>query len=316
MTSAIQVDNLCKSFFSRPIVKGVSFTVAKNTIHGFLGPNGAGKSTTMKMLAGILKPDSGEIWVEGINYQENPIEYKKLIGILPENPPVYDDMRVIEYLTFVAELYQLSKVDIQRNLEQALVSLGLQNVAKQLIGQLSKGFKQKVGIAQAIMSNPSIVILDEPTIGLDPNAVLELREYLRNLAKTKTILFSSHQLHEVSQLCENLTLIHQGEVFYSGSIENVLGQFERGHKFTLVLQHSIEQTKDFLSTLSYISDIKLFHNQVEFFLQGGEEQSKNLFKLLVDKGIPVLEFKRSALALEETFLHLSQRQRPQEERSK
>jgi len=316
MTSAIEVKNLCKSFFSRPIVKGVSFTVAKNTIHGFLGPNGAGKSTTMKMLAGILKPDQGEIVVNGINYQENPIAYKKLIGILPENPPVYDDMRVGEYLRFVGELYQLSRADIQRNLEQSIESLGLQNVAKQLIGQLSKGYKQKVGIAQALMNNPSVVILDEPTIGLDPNAVVELREYLRVLARTKTILFSSHQLHEVTQLCESLTLIHQGEVFYSGSLDQVLGQFERGHKFTMVVQDSIDSARDFLSSLDFVSDISTYHNQLEFFLQGGDEQSKNLFKLLIDRGIPVLEYKRSVLALEETFMHLSNRQIPSQARTK
>jgi ABC-2 type transport system ATP-binding protein len=217
-------------------------------------------------------------------------------------------MRVAEYLKFVAELYQLSRADIQRNLEQSIESLGLKQVAKQLIGQLSKGYKQKVGIAQALMSNPSVVILDEPTIGLDPNAVVELREYLRKLAQTKTILFSSHQLHEVTQLCESLTLIHHGEVFYSGSLDQVLGQFERGHKFTLVLQDSIESARDILSSLDFVSDISTYHNHIEFFLKGGDEQSKFLFKLLIDRGIPVLEYKRSVLALEETFMHLSTRQ--------
>jgi ABC-2 type transport system ATP-binding protein len=308
MTSSIEVTNLYKSFFSRPIVKGISFKVAKNSIHGFLGPNGAGKSTTMKMLAGILKPDQGEIVVEGIHYHANPTEYKKQIGILPENPPLYEDMRVIEYLTFVADIYQLNKSERKRNLEQSIDALGLKQVAKQLIGQLSKGYKQKVGIAQALMSDPSVIILDEPTIGLDPNAVLELREYLRLLAKTKTILFSSHQLHEVSQLCENLTLINQGEVFYTGPLENVLGQFERGHKFTIVVQHSPEQVMNFLASHSFVSDISISHNNLDFFLQGGDEQSRMLFKLLIDNGMPVLEYKRSVLALEETFMHLSNRQ--------
>lgn len=207
---SISVSTLSKTYGTQKAVNNISFTIAKGEIVGFLGPNGAGKSTTMKMITGYLKPDGGTIDVAGVNVLTNSLEARKKIGYLPEANPLYTDMYVREYLAFVAGIHQLSQVSIA--VDKVISTTGLQPESHKKIGELSKGYKQRVGIAAALIHDPEVLILDEPTSGLDPNQIIEIREVIRQLGKEKTVLFSSHILQEVEALCQRVIIINKGEL--------------------------------------------------------------------------------------------------------
>lgn len=207
---SISVSTLSKTYGTQKAVNKISFTIPKGEIVGFLGPNGAGKSTTMKMITGYLKPDGGTIDVAGVNVLTNSLEARKKIGYLPEANPLYTDMYVREYLAFVAGIHQLSQVSIA--VDKVISTTGLQPESHKKIGELSKGYKQRVGIAAALIHDPEVLILDEPTSGLDPNQIIEIREVIRQLGKEKTVLFSSHILQEVEALCQRVIIINKGEL--------------------------------------------------------------------------------------------------------
>lgn len=216
---SITVSNLLKSYGEQKAVNNISFTISKGEIVGFLGPNGAGKSTTMKMITGFLTPDNGTIDVAGINVRTHPIEARKKIGYLPEANPLYMDMYVREYLEFVSGIHQLSNAPSA--VAKAIQTTGLQPESHKKIGQLSKGYKQRVGIAAALIHEPEILILDEPTSGLDPNQIIEIREVIRALGKEKTVLFSSHILQEVEALCERVLIIHKGQLVADDHLQHL-----------------------------------------------------------------------------------------------
>jgi ABC-2 type transport system ATP-binding protein len=230
---SIQVNGLVKNFGTQCAVNQLSFSVKQGEIVGFLGPNGAGKSTTMKMITGFLEPDSGSIEVCGISVSTASIQTKKQIGYLPESNALYTEMYVREYLHFVAGIHQLK--DPKKAVESVIASVGLQIESHKKIGQLSKGYKQRVGLAAAIIHNPPVLILDEPTSGLDPNQILEIREVIRNLGKEKTILFSSHIMQEVEALCERVLVINQGKLMADGKIQDLKSQAGQQHSIYLEL---------------------------------------------------------------------------------
>src|SRR6516225_5155971 len=207
---SIEVRGLTKMYGEQKAVDSISFRVDKGEIVGFLGPNGAGKSTTMKVITGYLQQDSGEALVCGINVQEKPLETKKRIGYLPEANPLYFDMYVREYLDFIAGLHKVAGK--KKRIEEVIGLVGLTPESKKKIGQLSKGYKQRVGLAASLIHEPEVLILDEPTSGLDPNQILEIREVIKNLGKNKTVLFSSHILQEVEAICERVIIIHKGKL--------------------------------------------------------------------------------------------------------
>lgn len=207
---SISVSTLSKTYGTQKAVNKISFTIPKGEIVGFLGPNGAGKSTTMKMITGYLKPDGGTIDVAGVNVLTNSLEARKKIGYLPEANPLYTDMYVREYLAFVAGIHELSQVSVA--VDKVISTTGLQPESHKKIGELSKGYKQRVGIAAALIHDPEVLILDEPTSGLDPNQIIEIREVIRQLGKEKTVLFSSHILQEVEALCQRVIIINKGEL--------------------------------------------------------------------------------------------------------
>ena len=213
----------------------VSFEVGRGSIHGFLGPNGAGKSTTMRMIAGLLPATAGTITLFGETMTPDHRELKNRVGLLPESPPLYLDQTVEDYLTFVAKLHGVKT--IKDSVTRVIDELSLGEVRSRLIGNLSKGFKQRVGLAQAIVYDAPFLILDEPTSGLDPQAVVELREFIRKLAQDKTILFSSHTLSEVEQICDHITIIHQGKIRATGDLHEIHRKFRQG----LVLRLGIAQ---------------------------------------------------------------------------
>lgn len=230
---SIQVNELVKYFGAQCAVNHLNFSVKRGEIVGFLGPNGAGKSTTMKMITGFLEPDGGNIEVCGIPVTTSSIQTKKQIGYLPESNALYTEMYVREYLYFVAGIHQMKEP--KKAVEEVILSVGLQIESHKKIGQLSKGYKQRVGLAAAIIHNPQVLILDEPTSGLDPNQILEIREVIRKLGKEKTILFSSHIMQEVEALCERVLVINQGKLMADGKIQDLKSQAGEQHSIYLEL---------------------------------------------------------------------------------
>lgn len=229
----ILIDKLSKSYGSQKALDAVSFSIRNGEVVGLLGPNGAGKSTLMKSVTGAIIPDGGDIKVDEFSVLNHPIETKKRIGFLPENNPLYYDMYVREYLTFAANLRNGKKDRI----EEVIQKVGLTPESHKKIGQLSKGYKQRVGLAQAILSNPDILILDEPTNGLDPNQILEIREVIREIGKSKTVILSTHIMQEVEALCSRVILLNKGKIVSDSPIEDFKGQYrsleEAFHKLTV-----------------------------------------------------------------------------------
>jgi ABC-2 type transport system ATP-binding protein len=214
----IEVRNLIKEYGDTQAVKNISFKVAKGEILGFLGPNGAGKTTTMRMITGALIPTSGTVILSGFDIQEQPLEVKKRIGYLPETPPLYMDLSVEWYLKFVMKIKGVAANIQSERLDWSLEKCGLTDVRKRLIGNLSKGYKQRVGLAQAIINKPDVLVLDEPTVGLDPNQIREIRSTIQGLAKDHTIILSTHILPEVSMICDRATIIQGGKIVKEGTI--------------------------------------------------------------------------------------------------
>lgn len=217
----LKVKNLVKKYDKFVAVNDISFEIDKGEILGFLGPNGAGKSTTMNIISGYIKATSGNVLIGDYNIEEKSTEAKKLIGYLPENPPLYLDMKVNEYLKFVIELKNVKKEDRKSEVNRVISLTGLDDVKDRLIRNLSKGYKQRVGIAQAIVGNPDLVILDEPTVGLDPNQIIEIRNLIKSLKNEHTVIISTHILSEVEMLCDKVVIINKGEIKADDKLENL-----------------------------------------------------------------------------------------------
>lgn len=231
---SIQVQHLTRMYGDQRAVDNISFSVKKGEIVGFLGPNGAGKSTTMKMITGYLEPTNGTTEVSGISVQSHPIDAKKKIGYLPEANPLYYDMYVKEYLSFIADVHKVKNK--QQRIKEIIDIVGLTVESRKKTGQLSKGYKQRVGLAAALIHDPQVLILDEPTTGLDPNQIIEIREVIRNLGQNKTVLFSSHILQEVEALCERVIIINKGKLVADEKLSN-LKQLHENKSLEEVFKH-------------------------------------------------------------------------------
>lgn len=306
---SIIVDSVSKVFGSRKVVDDLSFSVKKGSIHGFLGPNGAGKTTTMKMIAGVIPPSSGNIYINGNNVQENLIKIKTSLGVLLENPPLYKDMVVKDYLKFVCKLHQVEKSKIQEYLDYALKKLDLVSVQDRLIGNLSKGYKQRVGVAQAIVYQPDIVILDEPTVGLDPNSVIEMRDLIKELANDHTVLLSSHLLHEISLICDEITIIKEGILQASGDVKDIAGKVKENNKVILQVKKWSSKNSDEVTQLEGILNVKseaiddFF--RVEISEQNHFDTRDEIAKYVVKNELGLLELKKESFDLEKIFLEVT-----------
>lgn len=306
MDKILVVDKVTKEYPGRTAVSNISFEVKKGSIHGFLGPNGAGKSTTMKMIAGLLPVSRGQITLMGETVVPEKLQLKNMIGLLPENPPLYLDMSVESYLQLVAKLHQVDRV--KERVEKVMMDLSIQNVRKRLIGNLSKGFRQRVGLAQAIVYDAPFLILDEPTNGLDPQSVVELREFIKHLSQDKTILFSSHVLPEVEQLCDQITIIHQGKIRASGSLQDIHHKFRQG----LVLKIGIGEN-EVLPELSQFGKYEVTHEytltgEKQYHLVFNEEKDfrTEIAKYILSKGLSLLTLQVESPELEDIFLHVTE----------
>jgi ABC-2 type transport system ATP-binding protein len=217
----IEVRNLTKRFGDLVAIRDISFTAAKGQVVGFLGPNGAGKTTTMRIITGFMPATSGTVKVADFDIFDDSYEVRKRIGYLPENPPLYNDMTVVSYLRFVAKIRGIAKAQLSDSLDSVLHTCGLTEVTERVVGHLSKGYRQRVGLAQALIHNPSVLVLDEPTIGLDPRQILEIRTLIRQLAGERTVILSTHILPEVQQLCEKVVIINRGHIVVEDLLPNM-----------------------------------------------------------------------------------------------
>lgn len=299
---AIKTEKLCKDYPGVEAVKSLDFSVPAGVIHGFLGPNGAGKSTTIKMLCGLLRPTSGRVLIAGFDPVVNPIQVKKMIGYLPETPPLYLEMTVSEYLRFAAQLHGVQKQDLSQALEKALQVTNLGAVSHRLIGNLSKGFKQRVGIAQAIIHDPQLIVLDEPTSGLDPESVVEIRQLIKNLKDKKTVILSSHLLHEVEEICDTISIIHSGELLANGPLKEVREKYQKHSVVELELKSEIDDS--ILLSLDFVKSIEKCERKLLLQLKTKEEKRDVIVEHLVKSGASVLGINRIESELEDIFLEL------------
>jgi len=309
MDKILVVDKVTKEYPGRVAVAEVSFQVNKGSVHGFLGPNGAGKSTTMKMIAGILPTTAGQIKLFGQLVLPENRELKNQLGLLPENAPLYLDMKVENYLQYVAKLHQVVKVNQQ--VEKVMEELNLNEVRGRLIGNLSKGFKQRVGLAQAIVYDAPFLILDEPTNGLDPQTVVELRDFIKKLSATKTILFSSHVLSEVEQLCDHITIIHKGKIRASGDIRDIHRKFRQGLviKLGLGLGENLPDLSSFGKyEVQHHSTLSMEEQYVINFESEIDIRSE-LGKFILDRGLKLMTIHVESPELEDIFLHMTETKR-------
>ena len=303
----IEVRDLTKEYGPRRAINKLSFVINKGEVVGFLGPNGAGKSTTMKIITGFMAPSSGTAKVAGFDVFESPLEVKKRIGYLPETPPVYTDMYVRDYLSFVAQLKQVPKEKIKKQVEMALEKTSLGSVQNRLIHNLSKGFRQRVGIAQALVSDPEVLILDEPTVGLDPKQVAEIRDLIKELRGHHTIVLSTHILSEVQATCERVIIIHQGQIVAQDLIEN-LSHRERGQgRLTMRFR---QEVVDLQKVLSGIEGVGTIHQGIsgknwEVNFRGEDEVVDAISSRIVKEGLGLLELSPQKMDLEDVFLKLT-----------
>ena len=299
----IEVRDLVKQYGNRLAVDHLSFTVPDGQIFGFLGPNGAGKSTTMNLMTGYLGPTSGEILVDGFSVTKEPEKAKRCIGYLPELPPLYMDMTVDEYLRFAAQLKKVPKSEREAQVDRVAEMTGVDQVLGRLIRNLSKGYRQRVGLAQALLGFPKVLILDEPTVGLDPKQILELRTLIRQLAQEDTVILSSHILSEVQEVCDHLLIIHHGKKVAAGEP----AELER----SLSGNPALELVQSQLALLPGITALTQ-HDCLEadccaFRLESaaGEDLREAVFQTCARQGLPLLELRRDTLTLEDIFLKLT-----------
>ncbi len=310
----IEVEHLSKVYGSTQAIKDVTFRVEPGEILGLLGPNGAGKTTTMRILAGYLPATAGHATIAGFEVHTQPMQVRQRIGYLPESPPLYPEMTVEGYLNFVARLKGVSAGDRPQRLDAALSGCNLQDKRKVIIRKLSKGYRQRVGIAQAIVHNPPAIILDEPTVGLDPRQIIEVRNLIKSLADgDTTVILSTHILPEVSSTCNRVAIIHQGEVVASGGLDNLMGQLTGGSTFDLEVAGNQAEIAAHLQNLTPIRSLEWLgheflpenHHRLRISGDADQELGKTISTALITNGIGLYEMRRSGGNLEEVFLKLT-----------
>ncbi len=298
---SIKVTNLTKLYGSQKAVNGISFTVGKGEIVGFLGPNGAGKSTTMKMITGYLQADSGTAIVCGQTVSTNNLHSKKKIGYLPELNPLYADMYVREYLAFVGGVHQVQQ--LTSKIEEVIITVGLQIEANKKIGQLSKGYKQRVGLAAALIHNPEVLILDEPTTGLDPNQIIEIRELIKQLGKDKTVLFSSHILQEVEAICDRVIIINKGNIVADDLVSNLQKAQQHRQQVSVLFKENI--TVQQLQTIAANNITQLPDGSFIFDTDNAESVKKQLLAFSIDTNVNIISLQSNEYSLEDIFRSLT-----------
>lgn len=306
----IEVKNLTKHYGDKKAVDNISFTVNDGEILGFLGPNGAGKSTTMNMLTGYISSTSGQVLIKGVDILEDPIKAKSYIGYLPELPPLYLDMTVKGYLNFI---YDLKKCKMPRtaHINDVCNLTKIADVKDRIIKNLSKGYKQRVGLAQALIGNPPVLILDEPTVGLDPNQIIEIRTLIKKLGKNHTVILSSHILPEIQAVCDRIIIINKGKVVANDTADNLSKKVSVDHRLTVRIEGDKKQILELIKGLNNIkyarADIEREPGVYEYEIEAedGIDIRRELNKRLAEKGFPILMMRSADLTLEDIFLKIT-----------
>ncbi len=307
----ITVRNLSKKYDKNTAVNDLCMEIEDGRIYGLLGPNGAGKSTTMNMMTGYLAATSGSVEIDGIDMLENPREAKKNIGYLPEQPPVYPDMTVKEYLDFAAALKCVAKKDISAQVESAIQRTGCKDMENRLIKNLSKGYRQRVGIAQALLGDPKLIILDEPMVGLDPKQIIEIRDLITDLGKKHTVILSSHILQEVSAVCDYIYIISRGRLVAHDTPENLSNMLSKSAKLTLAAKCTKEQFAEALSAIENIGLGEIVSAEdgicrAELGHDAAHDIREEVFFAFAERRIPIYEMSINRASLEDVFLELTQ----------
>ena len=328
----IEVKNVTKKYGNFVAVDNISFTVKDGEVVGFLGPNGAGKSTTMNMITGFIEPTDGTIIVNGFDVQKKGINAKKQIGYMPEGVPLYTELTVKEFVTYMAELKRVKKKERKEKVQKALTETGLKDVEKKLIRNLSRGYKQRVSLAGALVGDPEVIILDEPTVGLDPKQITEIRKLIKDLGKNHTVILSSHILSEVSQICERVIIINKGKLIAIDTPENLEKKTEEKNVILLTVEDSKDNMSKLKKDIPEMLDCKLIKDNEDGTKQYMIESNANvdlrkqLFDILPKKEITIFELKKAEKSLEDAFITLidkntvnedkKQEKAPEKEKSK
>ncbi len=308
----IEVKNLTKRYGSHLAVDHLNFQVETGQIYGFLGPNGAGKTTTMNMMTGYLGATEGEVTINGHDILDEPEEARRQIGYLPELPPLYQEMTVEEYMRFAAELKQLPRGQRKQLMEEAMEIADIMDVKDRLIRNLSKGYKQRTGLAQAVLGFPEVIILDEPTVGLDPRQIIEIRDVIKGLGKKHTVILSSHILSEVSAVCDHIMIISHGRLVASDTPENLTRMMEGGNELLLTAKTGREQANRILEPLTELKSVEISPSEeascVNIRLQTEKtvDIREKLFFTFAAAGVPLLTMKASDRTLEDIFIELTE----------
>lgn len=301
----IKVKNLTKKFNNFAALDNISFEIKEGEIVGFLGPNGAGKTTTMRILTGFMPATLGTIEIDGKDIFEYLDETKEKIGYLPENNPLYSDMEVEAYLDFLAQLKHIKKEERKNHLNKIMQQCGIYDVRKEIIGRLSKGYKQRVGVASALVGNPKILILDEPTIGLDPKQVVEIRNLIKNFGGKQTVFLSSHILSEVEAICSRVIIINKGKVVATDTPERLTSTLSGVERVILKIRGDANEAEKIIKNIPQVNLVKTEGDKIIIESKKGIDLRQQIAKEIVGRGFDLLEIKKEALELEDIFLKLT-----------
>lgn len=307
----IEVKGLCKNYGSKKAISDISFTVNDGEIMGFLGPNGAGKSTTMNIITGYISSTAGTVTVDGDEIMENPIAVKKNIGYLPEQPPLYLDMTVKAYLSFMYDLKKV-KLDKQQHIGQICRLVKIDDVYNRVIKHLSKGYKQRVGLAQALLGEPKLLILDEPTVGLDPNQIIEIRDLVKSLGKSHTIILSSHVLSEIQSVCDRVIVINNGKVVADDTTANLSSRLSAENRLALTIEGEKDAVIAALKEVPGVTDVSFIRqntdSSAEYVVSYDKAQDvrKFVFSKMAAINCPIISMSNDSMTLEDVFRKLTQ----------
>ena len=306
----IEVKNVTKKYGSFTAVDNISFDVKDGEVVGFLGPNGAGKSTTMNMITGFIEPTGGQIIINGNDISKKPKKAKKQIGYMPENVPLYYDLTVKEFVTYMAELKFVKRQDKKEQVEKVIKETGLESVQKKLIKNLSRGYKQRVSMAGALVGEPDVIILDEPTVGLDPKQITEIRNLIKELGKKHTVILSTHILPEVSQICERVVIINKGKIVAIDTPENLEKMTKENNGISVTVEDKNENMKKLKELIPEIESVEMVKDnedgtkQYTIISKADTDLRKKLFDVLPKQDITIFELKKTETTLEDAFIKL------------
>lgn len=307
----IRIDNLTKFYGVTCAVDRISFEIKKGEILGLLGPNGAGKTTTMRILTCYLRPTDGNVSVKDFNIHDNPVEIKELIGYLPESAPLYPDMLVYDYLKFVADVRDIEKNRQESRIKELADICAVNEVMHRPIGELSKGYKQRVGLAHAMMNDPEILVLDEPTSGLDPNQIVEIRDIIREIGKEKTVVLSTHILSEAEATCDRIVIINKGRIVADGTTDELKREAGGDYTVNVSLQYgNFDDIKESIKSIPEVSEVILIYSDngmSEFHVActGAKDVRPDIYEIIKNNNWPLLEFHRETRSLENIFRELT-----------